>query len=52
MCMQAYSIFAEAAYLLIIGLQYVVKPRDFSYFAQLQLHALQGAGQLLLLWWV
>lgn len=46
------SAFARAAYLLIIGLQYMVEPDDFSQFAQFHLHTLQSTGQLLLLWWV
>lgn len=46
------TVFAEAAYLLIIGLQYVVEPGDLSQFAQFQLRRLQSTGQLLLLWWV
>lgn len=46
------SVFAVAAYLLIVGLQYMVEPGDLSQFAQFQLHTLQGVGQLLLLWWV
>lgn len=45
-------VFAEAAYLLIIGLQYVIEPGDLSQFAQFHLHTLQSTGQLLLFWWV
>lgn len=45
-------VFAGAAYLLIIGLQYMVEPGDLSQFAQFQLHTLQSIRQLLLLWWV
>lgn len=40
------------AYLLIVGLQYMVEPGDLSQFAQFQLNTLQSIGQLLLLWWV
>lgn len=43
-------VFAKAAYLLIIWLQYMVEPGDLSQFAQFQLQTLQGIGQLLLLW--
>ena len=42
-------VFAEAAYLLIIWLQYMVEPGDLSQFAQFQLQTLQSIGQLLLL---
>lgn len=42
----------ETAYFIIVGLQYVVEPGDFSQFTKVQLHTLQSAGELLLLWWV
>lgn len=43
------SVSGEAAHLLVVGLQDVVEPRDLAQFAHFQLHALQSAGQQLLL---
>ena len=40
---------AGSAHLLVVGLQDMVEPGDLPQLAQLQLHALQGSGQQLLL---
>ncbi len=50
--MWVHMFICKAAYLLIIGLQHMVKPGDLSQFAQFQLQTLQSSGQLFLLRWV